>query len=73
VLFLWTSSWTKCVFFKISINGVGSGRSLVTQMQLAGDLQNVWIMFDHVKHVVIWIIMACHVYDLLRSDDHCSL
>jgi hypothetical protein len=52
---------------------VGSGKSLVTQMQLARDLQNVWIMFDHVKHVAIWTIMACHVYDLLRSDDHCSL
>jgi hypothetical protein len=22
-------------------------------------------MFDHVKHVVGWIIMACHVYNLL--------
>jgi hypothetical protein len=73
MLFPWTSSWTKGVFFKISINGVGSGKSLVTQMQLIGDLQNVWIMFDHVKHVAIWTIMACHVYDLLRSDDHCSL
>jgi len=45
------------------INGVGSGTSLVTQMQLARDLQNVWIMFDHVKHVASWTIMVCHVYD----------
>jgi hypothetical protein len=45
------------------INGVGSGVSLITQVELAGDLQNVWIMFDHVKHVVGWRIMVCHVYD----------
>jgi hypothetical protein len=32
-------------------------------MQLAGDLQNVWIMFDHVKHVAGWTTMVCHVYD----------
>ncbi len=49
--------------FKMSINGVKSGISLVTQMQPARDLQNTWIMFDHVKCVVGWTIMACHVYD----------
>ncbi len=38
--------------FKMSINDVGSGMSLVTQMQPIGGLQNVWIMFDHVKNVV---------------------
>jgi len=46
------------------INVVGSGVSFVTQMQLVRDLQNAWIMFDHVKHVVNWTIMLCHVYDL---------
>jgi hypothetical protein len=46
------------------INGVGSGVSLVVGMQLRGDLQMVWIMFDHVKHVVGWITMVYHVYDL---------
>jgi len=39
----------KVFIFKMSINGVGSGVSLV--MQPIRDLQNVWIMFDHVKHV----------------------
>jgi hypothetical protein len=29
-----------------------SGASLITLMQLARDLQDVWIMFDHVKRVV---------------------
>jgi hypothetical protein len=33
-------------------------------MQLGGDLYNTWIMFDHVKHVVGWTTMVCHVYDL---------
>jgi hypothetical protein len=42
---------------------VGSGVSFVTQMQLARDLQNAWIMFDHVNHVVGWTTMACHVYN----------
>jgi hypothetical protein len=45
------------------INGVGSGVSLVTQMQPIGDLQNTWIMFDRVKCVASSIIMACHMYD----------
>jgi hypothetical protein len=27
--------------------------------------ENVWIMFDHVKCVVGWTTMACHVYDLV--------
>jgi hypothetical protein len=48
----------------MSINGVGSGVSLVTLMQLIGDLQNVWIMFHHVKHVASWTTMVYHVYDM---------
>ncbi len=39
--------------FKMSINGVGNGASLVTRMQLVKDLQNAWIMFDHVKCVLL--------------------
>jgi hypothetical protein len=35
----------------------------VTQMQHVGDLQNIWIMFDHMNCVVGWTTMACHVYD----------
>jgi hypothetical protein len=31
-------------------------------MQLARDLHNTWIMFDHVKYVDDWPIMAYHVY-----------
>jgi hypothetical protein len=32
-------------------------------MQPIGDLQNTWIMFDHVKCVVSSITMVCHMYD----------
>ncbi len=32
-------------------------------MQLGGNLQTVWIMFDHVKLVESWMTFACHVYD----------
>jgi hypothetical protein len=53
----------KVFILKMSINGIGSGVSLVMQMQLRGDLQNDWIMFDHVKCVAGWTTMACHVYD----------
>jgi hypothetical protein len=36
---------------------------LVKRMQPGGDLEDTWIMFDHVKHVKHWTTMACHVYD----------
>jgi hypothetical protein len=34
-------------------------------MQPGGDLQNCWLMFDHVKCVQEWTTVACHVYDLM--------
>ena len=43
--------------------GPGSGVDLVKRMQHKGDLQNAWMMFDHVKRVKDWTTMACHVYD----------
>ena len=44
---------------------VGSGRrvDLVKHMELGGDLQDVWIIFDHVKWVRGWTTMAYHVYN----------
>ncbi len=53
----------KVFIFQMSINGVGSGMNFVTRMQFARDLQNAWIMFDHVKHVVGQTTMVCHVYN----------
>ena len=43
--------------------GPGSGVDLVKRMQAGGDLENAWLMFDHVKRVQSWTTMACHVYD----------
>jgi hypothetical protein len=53
----------KVYVFKMSEVGHGSGVDLVRRMQPHGDLQDVWVMFDHVKHVKGWTTMACHVYD----------
>jgi hypothetical protein len=32
-------------------------------MQPGGDLEQAWIIFDHVKRIKNWTTMACHVYD----------
>jgi hypothetical protein len=53
----------KVYLFKMSINGAASKFDLVQQMQPGDDLQNAWMMFDHVKCVQGWMVMACHVYD----------
>jgi hypothetical protein len=34
-------------------------------MQPNDDLQNVWMMFNHVKCVQGWTTMAYHIYDLV--------
>ena len=33
-------------------------------MQLGGDLQDAWIIFDHVERAKCYTSFACHVYDL---------
>jgi hypothetical protein len=53
----------KVFVFKMSEIGPGSGVDLVKRMQKGGDLENAWMMFDHVKRVKLWTTMACHVYD----------
>jgi hypothetical protein len=53
----------KVFVFKMSEVGPGSGVYLVRRMQPGGDLENAWIMFDHVKRIKQWTTMACHVYD----------
>jgi hypothetical protein len=49
--------------FKMSTCGQGSGVSLVRRMQPGGDLENEWVMFDHVKRVKDWTTFGVHVYD----------
>jgi hypothetical protein len=41
------------------------GFNLVQRMQPCNNLQNAWMMFDHIKHVQGWTTMAYHVYDLV--------
>jgi hypothetical protein len=45
--------------------GPTNGVDLVRRMQPSGDLQNCWLMFDHVKRVQEWTTMACHVYHIM--------
>lgn len=53
----------KVFVFKMSERGPGSGVDLVKRMQPGGDLEDAWIMFDHVRRTKDWSTMACHVYD----------
>jgi hypothetical protein len=49
--------------FKMSEVGPANGVDLVRRMQPGGDIENAWIMSDHVKLVKGWTTMAAHVYD----------
>jgi hypothetical protein len=53
----------KVYVFKMLLDGLGSGVDLLKRMQPGGNLENVWLMFDHVKRVQEWTTMACHIYD----------
>jgi hypothetical protein len=57
------SDSNKVFVFKMSEVGPRSGVDLVKRMQPGGDLEEAWIIFDHVKHVKQWTSMACHIYD----------
>jgi hypothetical protein len=63
--FLEQRSGQKVYLFKMLVKGDGCGVNLIKWMQLGGDLENSWLMFDHVKHVQGWTTMAYHVYDLV--------
>ena len=53
----------KVYLFKMLVDGPGSGVDFARWMQPGGDLENCWLMFDHVKRVKGWTTMACHMYD----------
>jgi hypothetical protein len=57
------SDFDKVFLFKMSKVGPSSGVDLVRRMQPGSDLQDAWIVFDHVKRVKKWTTMAYHVYD----------
>jgi hypothetical protein len=53
----------KVSVFKMPEVEPGSRVHLVNRMQRRGDLEDTWIMFDHVKCVKHWTTMACHIHD----------
>jgi hypothetical protein len=53
----------KVYVFKMLEDRPGSGVDLVKRMQPGRDLENAWLMFDHIKRVKEWTTMACHVYE----------
>jgi hypothetical protein len=55
------SNSDKVFLLKIIEVGPGSSVDLVKRMQPSGDLQNAWIMFNHIKRVKKWTTMACNV------------
>ena len=55
--------------FKMSTVGLGSGVDLVQRMQLGGDLELQWVMFDHVKRISHWMTLGVHVYE----PNHCKV
>ena len=57
------SDFVKVFVFKMSKVGLGSGIDMLKRMQSSSNLEDAWMMFDHVKCVKKWTTMACHVYD----------
>jgi hypothetical protein len=53
----------KIFVFKMPVDLPESGVDLVKRMQVGGDMENSWLMFDHVKRLKDWTTLACHVYD----------
>ena len=53
----------KVFVFKMHVDLAGSGVDLVKHMQCGGNMENLWVMFDHVKILRDWTTMACHIYD----------
>ena len=49
--------------FKMSVRGLGSGVDLINRMRPGGNLQEMWVHFDHVHRVFGWPTMSAHVYD----------
>jgi hypothetical protein len=49
----------------MSVDGTIFEFDLIWRMQLSDDLQNAWMMFDHIKRVQGWKTMACHVYNMI--------
>ena len=53
----------KLFVLKMFVDLPHSGVKLVKRMQVGGDMENSWIMFDHIKRLKDWSTMTCHMYD----------
>ena len=54
---------TKYLSSKMSIDLPWCGVDLVKRMRMIRDMENSWIMFDHVKRLKDKTTLTCHVYD----------
>jgi hypothetical protein len=52
----------KVYVFKMLEDRPRNGMDLVKRMQPRRDLENAWLMFDHVKRIKEWTTMAYHMY-----------
>lgn len=48
---------------------IGNINNLARRMKCGGDMENSWIVFDHVKNLHEWITMTCKIYDNM----HCKI
>lgn len=55
---------SKGFVFKMLVNLPRSGVELMKGTQVGGDMQNQWIVFEHVKWLKEWQTMVCRIYDI---------
>jgi len=59
---------SKCPLMELCLDLIWSSECngvMICRMQWGDDVQNAWMMFNHVKHVQGCITMACHGYNLI--------
>ena len=56
-------STNKVLVLKMPLDLASSGVDCVRRMQSGGDMENSWIMLDHVKRLRNWTTVVCHVYN----------
>jgi hypothetical protein len=44
------------------VDRLGRSVDFIKRIQLEGNLENAWPMFDYVKRIQAWTTMVCHVY-----------
>ncbi len=56
--------------FKMYVHGNGNGYDLTKRMQLGGNFQTAWIMFDHAKHVEggLHSLAMCMILSIIKSS-----